>query len=572
MRPGPPPVFGAAEMAPTDEDAGVVRCSDDPLEDKSPKVFFLNGRETYFRQVRQVGPWHDGRFGMTFKRWVSLALVMLSGCHSATSRWGVSERHESCRSHRSVLIVDDAARIQVRRQVGLLFPDGAEADQVVLVADNGANPGLEVPPDVKEQSKSVRRLTLQDATATALSQNPDLAAIRGQENVSVAALGVAETYPWNPQYQTQTTPWVRDREGNDLAVNNQHAILQTFELGHQQGHRVGASASALNQVRWSIRQAELTTAVNTARLFFTALYLRDVRQLSEDVVSMNAELEGVVTRQFEAGQATKADVAQIRLDGRSARRQRELAEANYQTALLDLQRQLNLTPDTKLEIVDDLASFRWNSIEEAVGENMRVRLAELVSGRPDILAARADVDTGRANLGLAEASRVPNVQLGPFYERDESGTQFAGFKGAVDIPVVNTGMPLVRQRSSELRQRMNTVQQLTAKATIDAEAAIRRYERARRIVDTASADFAEPLPKELREIKDQFALGQVDILRVFAARSSLIQDRRAFLDSLNELAQAAVGISAATALPPSSLLTPRVPEQPVDTPVPTTPP
>ena len=164
--------------------------------------------------------------------------------------------------------------------------------------------------------------------------------------MSVAALGVAETYPWNPQYQNQMTPYTRDRDGNLLSVDNQHSIVQTFELAHQQRYRTRAGSSSLNQVRWNIRQAELQTAVNTERLFFTALYLRDVLQLSGSVLNMNVELEGVVTRQYDAGQATKADVAQLRLDGRSFRRQTELAEANYQTALLDLRRQLNLPAET----------------------------------------------------------------------------------------------------------------------------------------------------------------------------------------------------------------------------------
>ncbi len=181
--------------------------------------------------------------------------------------------------------------------------------------------------------------------------------------------------------------------------------------------------------------------------------------------------------------------------------------------------------------------------------------------RPDILAAHADVDSAPHNLDLADASRIPNVQFGPYYEHDEDGITYVGFKGAVDIPIVNTGMPLVRQRSSELLQRQNVLEQLLAKANVDAEAAVRRYERARRIVEAARSDFTEPFPRELRQIEDQFRGGQVDILRVFVARSSLIQDRRAALDALNELAQAAVGVSQATALPPTALLLPLAPQR-----------
>jgi cobalt-zinc-cadmium efflux system outer membrane protein len=527
-----------------------------PSEEKPPEGFSIS-------IARKRWTPEDEEMSRALKRWAPLALVVLAGCQAAASRQAAIETQQSLPSAASTAAVAEAARSNDPVSTGVSSSATFEASWVVHAVDESAETASRVIlPAVEDQPANLLKLTLQDAVGTALLQNPDLVATRGQEGVSVAALGVAKTYPWNPQYQNQTSPYARDRDGNLLAVDNQHSIVETFELAHQQRYRTQAGSSALNQVRWSIHQAELLTEVNTERLFFTALYLRDVLQLSQSVLNMNVELEGVVTRQYDAGQATKADVAQVRLDGRSFRRQRELAEANYQTALLDLQRQLNLPAGTVIELVGDLASLRWRSIDEAIGTNPESSLNALVSERPDVLAARADVDSARANLDLADASRIPNVQLGPYYERDESGTTFVGFKGAVDIPIVNTGMPLVRQRRSELRQRQNVLTQLLAKANVDAEAAVRRYERARQIVEAARPDLTEPFPKELRQIEDQFRAGQVDILRVFAARSSLIQNRRAALDALNELSQAAVGVSAATALPPATLLLPPVPQGP----------
>ena len=54
--------------------------------------------------------------------------------------------------------------------------------------------------------------------------------------------------------------------------------------------------------------------------------------------------------------------------------------------------------------------------------------------------------------------------------------------------------------------------------------------------------------------QEQLRAGEVDFLRVFTARTSLLQLRRAHLDALNELAQAAANLTAVTGLPPDALL------------------
>ena len=70
---------------------------------------------------------------------------------------------------------------------------------------------------------------------------------------------------------------------------------------------------------------------------------------------------------------------------------------------------------------------------------------------------------------------------------------------------------------------------------------------------------SERLPVELQKLEEQFVAGEVDILRVFQSRNSLIQNRRALLDSLNEIAQAAANVTAATGLPLETLLAPAAP-------------
>ncbi len=390
------------------------------------------------------------------------------------------------------------------------------------------------------------RLTIRQAIETALAQNPDLVAQRQAEGVSTAALGVAETYPFNPWVQVQATPYQDARVGGSGTTAHYVLVMQQIQLAHQQQHREEAAGAALNGVRWNLLQAELLNIAQTQRLYFAAIYQQGLRDLARVIADNNAQLLTILERQLAAGAATAADVAMVRMDARSTRRQMQLAEANLQTALLDLRRHLGLSPEA--EIVLDDEAFRWEWTATT-----KEHLTALSATRPDVLAAHADLDAARANTNLACAARIPDLQIGPIYATNEGGTNFLGFRAQMDLPVVNNGLPLVRQREAELNQRAMTWQQLQLRAGLEAQAAADRYERARLLWAEPNERNAADLPIELQRLEEQFKAGEVDVLRVLQARTSLIQNRRANLDVLNELLLAATAVTAATGMPLESL-------------------
>ncbi len=433
------------------------------------------------------------------------------------------------------------------------------------------------------------QLTLEEAVQLSLQQNPDLSAIRSTEPAARAALRVAETYPYNPQFQTQVLPYTRERNGTGGPVSQQHVVVQTFELGGQQQYREGGAAATWQQVHYNVQQAELMNEAQTTRLYFTALYQRELRDLSQTLAELNEQLAGVIGRREKAGQATQADVALAKIQARASRRQQRLSEANYQTALLALRTQLRLAEDSAVELTSPWEESRWQSVDEALGLPLttsalltdsdgspqplttldETNLRALVSERPDVVAARSAVRAAQQNLQLANAMRRPSLQAGPMFQRDNSATVFWGLQGQIDIPVVNTGMPLVRQRRAELRSQQVTAAQLEQRAVLEARAAILRYERARRLVEESRSDLSPDMADSGKAFEDQFRAGQVTILQVFAARATLAQSRASYFDLLNEVCLAAADVTQAVGLPAERLRTTAAAESrplPVDSP------
>jgi len=414
-------------------------------------------------------------------------------------------------------------------------------------------------------------LTMDDAIERALVENPDMVAVREAEGVSAAAYGVAETYPFNPFVQVRATPYQRNTQGGSGSIYNYVLLQQNLQLAHQQQFREEVAASQLNQVRWNIHNFELLNAAQTTRFYFTALYQKGIRDLTRKNADLNDQLLQISERREEAGDITKADLAIVRMDARSTRQQADLAEANYQTALLDLRRQLNVPLETAIDLREDLTALRWKPARDAAlsqvndsgtamdlklgGESDRELIKRLADGRPDLMAARADVETAHANYRLANAARTPDLLFGPFYQRDDFGTWYVGFQGQMDLPVNNNGQPLARQRAAEHGQRTVTWQQLQVRAEMEAIAAADRYERARRLVEAARPEMQSDLPAELQRLEAQFKENEVDVLRIFQGRTSLMQNRRASLDLLNELAQATAAVTATTGVFPRALLT-----------------
>ena len=487
-----------------------------------------------------------------------LCCVAVAGCRSPSSRLASS------------LIRPNSTRIGTlavgRPVLSRLPPLDQEAFARRQQSPRSATAIQLVSHDSEEPVDAALVLGLHEAIEISLERNPDLAAVRTGEPVAHAAYHVAETYPWNPQFQMQVLPYSRDRDGNDGAISQQYVVVQTIELGGKRRYRRAVAAASWDQVTLTIRQAELMNAAQTMRLFFAALYQRELSDMNRELARLNEHMVGVIGRRMKAGQANPADVDLARLQARSSRRQQRLSEANYRAALMALRNQLNLEEDVSLDLTANWLDWHWKPLQEALsmgsptntvvprhGPLDATALRRLIVDRPDVAAARAGAGMAAENLGLANAMRRPDMQLGPMWQLDDSSTEFWGVQGQIDIPVVNTGKPLVAQRMAELRQQETTAAQLENRAVLEARAAIQRYERARRLVEESRQDFAT-IDDTLKPFDEQFKAGQITLLQVFAARTAVVQSRQSFLDLLNELALAAADVIQATGIPPQLLL------------------
>ena len=95
---------------------------------------------------------------------------------------------------------------------------------------------------------------------------------------------------------------------------------------------------------------------------------------------------------------------------------------------------------------------------------------------------------------------------------------------------------------------------MQTRAELEAQAALERYRWAYAAVTDEQPTLQTSLPVELEHLEAQFKAGEVDVIRVIQARTSMLQNQRVYLDLLNELAQSAANLTTTTGIAIESLL------------------
>lgn len=236
-------------------------------------------------------------------------------------------------------------------------------------------------------------------------------------------------------------------------------------------------------------------------------------QLADANDQNNRQFLRILENQLQAGKATAANFEIVRVDTQSTRQQLQLASANCQAAVRDPVRQIGVSPQERQSLRGSLDAIEWRIPGETTGMSVSAMNSDVniaaadarggvvswASSRPDVMAARWDINVARSNLNLASASKTPDLQIESYYQTGADGTNDLGFRGQVDLPVINIGEPLERQQCAEPRQRYIVWQQALRRAELEAQAAFDRSHTALMAVTSDRNTVADNILAGLEE-------------------------------------------------------------------------
>lgn len=349
----------------------------------------------------------------------------------------------------------------------------------------------------------------------ALENNRDLriAMLRIEETRALYGIQRADLFPWlNGQAN-----FTRSRTPADMSLIGRPLLLNEYNVG------LGVSNWELDfwgRIR-SLRDAALETffASNEARRAATISLVAEVAnsylrlraldqriQLAEKTIQSREESTRIFQRRFDVGSTSKLDLKQVQTLLAQAQtllyqlQQSRATELNALTVLIG--KEVSLTP------YQDNASQAKQFLTD-----IKVGLpSEILTQRPDIVAAEHVLKAANANIGAARAAFFPRISLTAAYgtasrELDglfESGSQAWRFSPSITLPIFNAGANRANLDLAEVRK----------------DQAIANYEKA---IQGAFRDVADALAAQ-HGLRQQL-ISQQEMLAAQAERARLVKLR-----------------------------------------------
>jgi cobalt-zinc-cadmium efflux system outer membrane protein len=391
-------------------------------------------------------------------------------------------------------------------------------------------------------------LTLGEAIASALRNNPELAALRQQHGIATAGVVIARTYPFNPVWEGK----IRAADGPASAgitnrVSNEHKLLLEVEVRGQGNYRRQVAQAALSRTDWEIAVHEVALAVRVARAFNAVLYRKEKLRLIEETIQLNEQAAEQVRRLVEQGRLRRADFLTARSELNDTRTQLSTGRAALAAAWSDLRLALgSVNGAPELDGKLDVSCPQWEA-----GLLMQTALER----RADLHAREAAIAEADARLELEVANRYGNPNIGPAYEYDPTRVNLIGAQISLPLPVFNTRRGEILQRQAERARAALEFQQAELLVRHDVQVGMMRLEEARKGLVVYRSQVLRDAESSVAEIEQLFKSGEpgVDLPRVIEFRRKLLKARDGYLDALLEMRQALADLAAAVGDPALAL-------------------
>ncbi len=421
------------------------------------------------------------------------------------------------------------------------------------------------PPPIVPSLSPTTSLSLADARQLALTHNWDLLAARADVEVATAQQIVARAFP-NPTVQLSVSKVPTDGQpagtilGNSLLHRSYDSIAafnQLLEIGGKRSaRRESAKAGSLGAAhRFAEARRQLELAVGRA---YTAVVLADeqVRVLRASAASLRKEADIAQTR-LQAGDLSRADRDQIVITSDRFELDARRAEGDARSARIQLEVLLGVTEAhgdiQPSESLDQLA------IRMApVGWDQPANLA--VTGRPDILAAQADVRKADAEVRLQKAQRIPDPTFLVQYEREPPDKLDSfGLGVSFPLPLWNWNRGNIDAATALRRQAEVRARQIAAAAAADLAAAATDYRTAAERRERYVGQIVPSSAAIRQTVRFAYEKGGASLLDLLTAERNDNEIRLAAATATADLARSVAALEAALGRAESAVTPPSHP-------------
>lgn len=390
--------------------------------------------------------------------------------------------------------------------------------------------------------------TLQEALSQAYRDNPTLNAERARvrsvdENVPQAKSGYRPTVSATADIGRE---WTDTPAGSNARTPRGYGISieQPLFRGFRTKNSISRAEAQVLSARQSLADVEQNVLLDAVTAYMDVLNTRAIVSLRQrDVAALREQVEGTQAR-FEAGEATRTDIAQgqarlslSRSQLTAAQAQQFAAEARYVQVIGSEPRDLRRPPS--------IVALLPNTLVEAK------RMA--AENHPAILAAEFAVIAAEYQVKVAKGELLPTASVEASYNSRWDSSSFGGQSegasiiGRVNVPLYQGGVAHSRTRQAKEDLARAVLETDIARRQIEANvvSAWESLKAARQQIQAnrASLDAAQ---LALDGIREEFRVGQRSTIDVLDAQREVVTAQIALVQAQRDEVVAAYALLAAT--------------------------
>lgn len=377
-----------------------------------------------------------------------------------------------------------------------------------------------------------------------IKHNPDLAAAQ-QALIATVENVKAQRGAYYPQVSASVDPTrqkVGDVLSSNLASNStlynlttaQLSISYTPDLWGANRRQVESLAAQADAQRFQLEATYLTLTSNVVNAAIGEASLRAQIASTQDMVDSQSKIMETNRKQLALGDVADADIASQEATLETTRAtlpplQKQLAQQRDLLAVLT-----GRTPDQ-----DVPAQFNFDQLQ--LPHDLPLTLpARLVEQRPDVRMADANLHAACAQVGVAFAARLPNINItanwgsaaDQMHNLFGSGTGFWNLGAAVTSPIFSGGTLLHHQRAAEANYRQAAEQyRSTVMSALQNVADALHALQADADAMVASARAERAAARSLDIAKRQYELGDISMVALLNAQVTYRQAELALIQA-----------------------------------------
>ncbi len=388
-------------------------------------------------------------------------------------------------------------------------------------------------------------LSLAAAQSRAFERNWDLLAARADVDVATAQRIVAKEFP-NPTLNFSVNKVSVDsaypNQGSGFWGRNYDTIAafnQLLEIGGKRHDRQLSARAGYEGAEARFADARRLLDLAVARAYIGALQADATSRTLQDSAASLRHESTIAEVRVKAGDISESDRNQIEIAARRLELDAQTAAVTARTARINLELLLG---DPKgqgtIALSDALEHLAEASPPGDIGP-------ATLEERPDLLAARANLQKAEADLKLQKALRIPDPTLILQYEHEPPDLpNTIGLGISLPLPLWNQNRGNINAAAAQVDQARLAAAKLRAQISADLATAKLAYEDARRRSHEYLA-LRETSEQVRRSVAFAYEKGGASLVDLLTAERNDNEVRLASAQAAGDLASAAAGLRAA---------------------------